>query len=472
MSTDPATRRNIVERWLLRLFHRGSETEEVALKEFLLVAAAALLIIGLAFWLAFHFVRPAPPGEFVITTGSEAGAYHLYAQRYAEALARERITVKTRTSSGSVENLKRLVDAESGVSVAFIQGGVGDPERHPELVTLAALYYEPLWVFYRGERELTLLSELVGKQVAIGPEGSGTRALALALARAAGVSEQVKAFLPLGGREAADALLAGRFDAAMFVAGPEAEVVQRLLRADGVRLMNLSHAEGLSRRFPYLAAVTLPRGIVDFASDLPAREVTLIATTAFLVAREDFHPALVSVLLQAASRAHRAGGVFHRPGEFPAPREGDFPLSDAAERYFKSGPPFLQRYMPFWLANLIERLIVLLVPLIAVVIPVMRIFPGVYTWRVRMRVFRWYRELRAVEREADQGPPAARARELLAQLNAIQDGVNRTRVPLTYSDYVYNLKLHIGLVRTRLERLARHNTGEAGDERGGESAVR
>ena len=200
--------------------------------------------------------------------------------------------------------------------------------------------------------------------------------------------------------------------------------------------------------------MTLPRGVVDFARDLPPQDVTLVATTAFLVAREDFHPALVSVLLQAASRAHRTGSIFHRPGEFPAAREGDFPLSDTAERYFKSGPPFLQRYMPFWVANLIERLIVLLVPLIAVVIPVMRVFPGVYTWRVRMRVFRWYRELRSVEREAAQSLAPERVRALLAQLDAIQEGVNRTRVPLSYSDYVYNLKLHIDMVRARLQHLA------------------
>ena len=469
MSAGPVRRRSVLERWLLRLFHGGSETEEVALKEFLLVAAGALLIIALAFWFTFRFVRPAPPDEFTISTGGESGAYHLYAQRYAEALARERITVRIRSSSGSVENLKRLADPESGVSVAFIQGGVGDPARYPELVTLAALYYEPLWVFYRGKREWTLLPELIGKQVAIGPEGSGTRALALTLAAAAGMSGQAEGFLPLGGGEAADALLAGRIDAAMFVAGPEAEVVQRLLRAKGVRLMSLSHAEALSRRFPYLAAVSLPRGVVDFSRDLPARDIRTVATTAFLVAREDFHPALVSVLLQAASRTHRAGGMFHRPGDFPAAREGDFPLSDTAGRYFRSGPPFLQRYMPFWVANLIERLIVLLVPLIAVAIPVMRVFPGVYTWRVRMRVFRWYRELRSVEGEAERSLAPDGASALLARLDAILEGVNRTRVPLSYSDYVYNLKLHIAMVRARLQQLAADRKGEARDDGAGGS---
>lgn len=452
MSANPFFRGNFLERLLRRLFHSGRETEEVAVREFVLVAAVAVLIIALAFWVAFHFVRPAPPTEFVISTGSVSGAYHLFGERYAKLLARERVEVRLRTSSGSVENLERLADAESGVSVALMQGGVSSAAAHPNLVTLAGLYYEPLWIFYRGERELTLLSDLVNKRVAVGPEGSGTRVLALALASASKLADKAKGFLPLGGAQAADALAAGKIDAAMFVAGPDAAVVQRLLHTAGVRLMHLSHAEAISRRFPYLATVTLPRGVIDFASDLPARDITLVATTAYLVAREDFHPALVSVLLEAASRTHRGGGIFQRPGEFPVPRDGDFVLSEAAERYFKSGSPFLQRYMPFWVANLIQRLLVLLVPLIAVVIPVMRVFPGVYRWRVRMRVFRWYRALRAVEAEAEKEPAPERARELLLQLEEIEGRVGRTRVPLTYSDYAYNLKLHIDLVRARLKR--------------------
>jgi len=414
MSSDPFPRKHFLERWLLRLFHGGSETEEVAVREFVLVAAVALLIIGLAFWIAFRFVRPAPPDDFVISTGGESGAYHLFGERYAKLLARDRIEVKLRASSGSVENLKRLADGQSGVSVAFMQGGVGSATEHPNLVTLAGLYYEPLWVFYRGERDLTLLLDLIDKRVAIGPEGSGTRALALALAEASKLTERAKGFLPLGGLEAADALIAGEIDAAMFVAGVEAAAVQRLLRTEGVRLMSLSRAEALSRHFPYLETVTLPRGVIDLAGDLPASDITLVAATAYLVAREDFHPALVSVLLQAASRVHRGGGLFHRPGDFPVSREGDFPLSDAAERYFRSGPPFLQRYMPFWVANLLQRLLVLLVPLIAVVIPVMRISPGVYKWRVRMRVFRWYRALQIVEAETGKHPAPERARTALA----------------------------------------------------------
>ena len=439
---------------LYRRTGRGAGTERVALREFFVVATVALAIIVGAFWIAFRYVRPAPPSEFAISTGAEGGAYHLNAQRYGDLLSRDSIRLRLLASTGSLENLARLSDDASGVSVAFVQGGVGDAAKEPGLVTLAALYYEPLWVFYRGDNDLAMLNQLEGRRIAIGPAGSGTRSLMMTLLAASKASGNPERLLSLGGSAAADALIAGRIDAAAFVAGAEAPYVQRLLRAKGVRLMHLGHAEALSRRFPYLAAVTLPRGVIDIAGDIPPRAVTLVATTAYLVARQDFHPALVSVLLEAVNRVHRGGGVFHRTGEFPAAREGDFPLSEDARQFFSSGPPFLQRYLPFWVANLLQRLLILLVPLIAVAIPVMRLFPGVYGWRVRARVFRWYPELRRVEARATKNPGPNEVRELLARLDAIEDGVVRTRVPTTYSDYTYNLKLHIDLVRTRLQRLA------------------
>ena len=443
----------MLTRWLERRVLAGV-SEAVAVRELLLIAAAALVIVGLAFWIAFRFVRPAPPDEFVISTGADGGAYHLYAARYAELLALEGVHVRARSSSGSVENLERLADPASGVSVAFVQGGTGSAARQSDLVTLAALYYEPLWVFYRSETEITLPIQLSGKRIAIGAEGSGTRALVLALLDASKAVGNRDLLLPLGGSAAAAALKAGRIDVAAFVAGADAPYVQELLRTKGVRLMSFVLAEAYARRFPYLASVVLPRGVIDIAGNIPPREITLVATTAYLVARQDFHPALVAVLLDAVRRVHRGGGVFHRTGEFPAPREGDFPLSENAQQFFRSGPPFLQRYLPFWVANLIQRMLILLVPLIAVAIPVARFFPSLYGWRVRARVFRWYRALAEVEAHAARSPDPVRARELLAQLDAIDEGVRLTRVPLAYSDYAYNLKLHVDLVRTKLQRLA------------------
>lgn len=424
----------------------------VAYRELSIVTLIAALIIGAAFLITYRFVRPAPPGSFVISTGNEAGAYYMYGERYRELLAKERIRVEVRPSAGSIENLQRLADPESGVEVALVQGGVATPEQAEGLVSLAALYYEPLWIFYRDDNPLTLLGQLAGKRIAVGPEGSGTRVLVTHVLEAGNALKRGTPLSPLTGREAADALIAGRLDAALFVAAPDAPVVQYLLKTPGIRLMSLSHAEALARKFHYLSAVTLPRGMIDLGADIPPSNVRMVASTTHLVAREDFHPALISVLLQAATKIHGGPGVFRRGGEFPAARDGDFPLSEDAQRYFKSGPPFLQRYMPFWVANLIERLLVLLLPLIAVLIPVLRLMPVVYDWKVKRKVFRWYRELKTVEMEVRRNPDAADTAELLERLEEIEDGVDRTEVPLTYWDYVYALRGHIEMVRAKLLR--------------------
>jgi TRAP transporter TAXI family solute receptor len=445
----PATEKETLLQRLRR--RRAPGTTAVTVRELSRVMLFAALVIGLAFLIAWHFVRPAPPDHFVIATGNESGAYHLFAQRYRDMLAQEKIRVELRPTSGSVENLKLLEDDGSGVEVALIQGGIADSnEEEPALRSLGALYYEPLWVFYRADTELNRLTQLAGRRIAAGPEGSGTRKLAVTLLKESGATRQAAQLSPLAGMAAAQALRQGRVDAALFVASPAAPVVQNLLKDPEIRLMNLAHAEAFAQRFSYLSAVTLLRGSVDIAADLPPRNINMVAVTAHLVVREDFHPALVSVLLQAASKVHSNAGIFHKAGEFPSARGGDFPVSEDAARYYKSGPPFLQRYLPFWVANLIERLLVLLVPLIAVVIPMMRIMPALYDWQIKRNIFRWYRDLKAVEIEMQDAARTSDASVLLTRLNEIERGVTTTKVPLNYWDYVYTLRSHIDLVRARL----------------------
>lgn len=441
---------SILKRIVLRLRRRRDDMENasVSMRELAFVILVAVVVVGAAFMIAYRFVRPAPPNHFVISTGDPSGAYHLFAKRYKELLAHEKILVELRTSSGSVENLNRLSDPEAGYDVALIQSGIATiNEDAPPARSLGALYYEPLWVFYRSPVELTRLTQLAGKRIAAGPEGSGTRVLAINMLKATGADKPPLKLLPLGGMAAAEALLEEKIDSALFVAAPDAPIVQRLLKAPGVRLMNMAHADALAQRYGYLSAVTLLRGTVDLAADIPPANVKMVAVTAHLVARDDFHPALVSVLLQAASKVHNGPGVFHKAGEFPAARAGDFPVSEDAVRYYKSGPPFLQRYMPFWVANLIERLLVLLVPLIAVLIPMMRIMPALYDWRIKRRIFRWYRELKEFELSVNKADDPAR---LLARLDEIEKGVAQTKVPLTYWDYIYTLRGHIDLVRAHL----------------------
>ena len=410
----------------------------------------AIIITIIGFVITYQFVNPAPPETIVIATGKEEGAYFLFARRYRELLALDGIELELRNSVGSVENLRLLEDAVDPVDLAFVQGGVATDDS-TGLVSLGSLYYEPLWVFYRGEQTVTRLPELLGKRIAIGEEGSGTRAIALTLLQDYAIDNRSDTMLPLGGRAAAQALLNGEVDAALFVAAPNAPLIQELLYADTVRLMSFARSAAYARRHHFLSAITLPEGVIDFEANIPALDTQLLAPTANLVARADFHPALVSLVLQAVSRVHGGGDLFVPPGTFPSPRYLDLALNDDARRYYEHGPPFLQRYLPFWAASLVDRLKIMLVPLVTLLIPLFKIMPPAYRWQVRKKIYRWYRELQALDLVHPEAETAARLDEYLGRLDMIEDEVRKVSVPLSYADELYDLRLHLGLVRDRLQ---------------------
>jgi TRAP transporter TAXI family solute receptor len=410
----------------------------------------AIILTLVGFVVAYQFVEPAPPRRIAIATGGEEGAYFRFAERYAELLAGDGITLEVRGTSGSVENLGLLAASESGVDVAFVQGGTGAEVAAPQLRSLGSLYFEPLWIFTRAEPAPRRLAELAGQRISTGAEGSGTRAVALQLLADNGLTGGPTTLLPAGGNEAAEALLLGGLDAAFFVASPRAPVVARLLEAEGIAPMSLARAEAYTRRYRFLSALTLPEGVIDFERNIPGRDIALLAPTANLVARDDLHPALAVLLLQAAREVHGAGGLFERPGAFPAPHHLDFPLSAAARQYFEFGPPLLQRYLPFWAANLIDRLKVMLLPLVTLLFPLFKIVPPTYRWRVRSRIYRWYRELQAVDDRIRAAGPAYNLERLADDLTRIEDEVMRVSVPLAYADALYDLRLHIAFVRDKL----------------------
>jgi TRAP transporter TAXI family solute receptor len=431
----------------------GRRFDKDAIKDLLIIIVLPALLVIAAFWIAARYIQPAPPSAFVMTTGAAGGAYHLFSQRYRDILAREKITITLKPSAGAMENLQRLQNTDSEVEVGLVQAGMVAGDSTAGLQSLGAMYYEPLWIFSRGKAKIERLGQLSGKRVAVGAEGSGTRALSLLLLEASGIDASSTLLSPLGGNDAAKALVEGTLDAALLVAAPDAPAVRELAKAKNVRLASLAQAEAFTRRFTFLTAITLPRGAIDLATDLPAGNIVLLATTAHLVVKKDFHPALSSLLLQAASEVHGGAGVLQKAGEFPAPRESGFVLADEAKRYYKNGTPFLQRYLPFWIAVLIERLAVLLLPLIAVLLPLFKILPVVIQWRNKSRIFKWYGELKYLEGEVATQPDPTLLDGYLQRLDAIEDGVNKTRVGTSYSDYLYNLRSHIDLVRNRLHKL-------------------
>ncbi|WP_210395996.1 TAXI family TRAP transporter solute-binding subunit [Motiliproteus sediminis] len=419
-------------------------------KESWMVYGAGALIVIFGFVLAYQFVKPAPPDHIRIATGSAGNAYYQFATAYAEQLAQDRISLEVIETSGSLANLGLL--NSNKVEIAFVQGGLGDSDAFPGLLSLGSMYFEPLWVFVRSEQQTDRLTSLKGLRLAIGPQGSGTRAFALQLLKANGIEATNTPLFELSGQPAAKALLAGEIDALFAVTSPKSALIRQLLENDQVRPVSFSRAQAYARRFDFLSALELPEGSIDLERNIPRRAIKLVAPAATLVTNEEFHPALTSLLLQAAAKTHGGRTLFANRGEFPSPQYVDFPLNDDAERFYKRGTPFLQRYLPFWAANLIDRLIVMILPLVTLMIPLMKILPPTYRWRVRSRIYRWYDQLRDLDFRVSQAATREQSHQLVSELDEIEQDVMHVTVPKSYADAQYNLRLHIRLIRERLDR--------------------
>lgn len=425
---------------------------EYSRRDLLIVALPLLAILVAGFWGASRFIQPAPPDKLVLSSGAEGGAYQRFAAVYADFLGRYGVSLVEMPSAGSIENLARLRDDSIEVDAAFFQGGSGEAREDEALRSLGAFFYEPLWVFYRAglvpaSGKLDQILQLKGKRIAVGGEGSGTRYLALEVLRVNGIGADNATLVAKGGTGLVDMFGKGEIDAAFVVGPTQSAAVWSLLYADGVRLMSLAQADAYTRQLPYLSKIVLPRGAVDLSRDLPGADVTLVAAMASVLVREDMHPALVDLLMQAATEAHGGPGVFQKPGEFPHAATGAFALSKEAERYYKSGKPFLQRYLPFWAATLIDRLVVMVIPVFALLLPIVKLAPAIYGWRVRSRIYRRYGELKFLEAEVEDNPTPEQRETWLARLDAIEADVNHMPTPKAFSDMYYTLRGHIGLVR-------------------------
>ncbi|NRT57553.1 TAXI family TRAP transporter solute-binding subunit [Sphaerotilus uruguayifluvii] len=431
----------------------------LSLRDLLLTGGPVLLLaVGLV-WMAYVVLDPNPPRHMVLATGGAQGAYAEFGKRYQQALARHGIEVELRATRGSLDNLKLLQDGE--VDAAFVQGGAdevrgGDEPPPEDLLSLGGLFREPVWVFYReqaaveraGRERLESLSQLDGWRLNVGQDGSGVTNLMRRLLEANGLDMAAMPLSRLATTPAVVELLEGRIDALALVSAPESPIVRMLLITPGIRLLDFTQAEAYARRVPQVSPVLLPRGVVDLARDLPAQDVHLVSATAALLVRENTHPALQQLLVQAARRIHGEPNWFQHKGEYPKAQAGDYALSPEAQRFYAAGEPLLQRHLPFWLSNLIDRMWVVLVSIIAVLIPLSRVVPPLYNFRVRSRIFRWYGLLRDIEQQ--QAEAARAPADLLAELDQLDERVGRLPVPLSYAEELYALRSHIALVRQRL----------------------
>jgi TRAP-type uncharacterized transport system substrate-binding protein len=425
----------------------------------LLISAGPLaaLAIGLLV-LAYLWLDPNPPKTVRLATGPAQSAYDEFGKRYQAELAKNGIKVVLVPSGGSTTNERLL--RENKADLGFVQGGTSsrDSAAAPAegLESLGSLFLEPVWLFYREEaakkksRDATLtgLTQLAGLRLDVGSPGSGVPVLMQRLFEANRIDPASMTLSQQRQTPAVAAFLNGDVDALVFASAPESLMVQMLLQTPGVKLMDFAQNEAYSRRFPFLSPVVLPRGVVDLAQDIPPQPVRLVATTTALLTREETHPALVELFAQAARNIHSPAGWFNRARAFPSIEQSEYPISREAERTIQGGMPFLQRYLPFWLANLVERMWLALGIIVAVLLPLSRIVPPLYTFRIRSRVFRWYAQLRAIEERGVAEPGSVP--ELLHELDAVERRVARVIVPLSYADELYALRNNINLVRSRL----------------------
>ena len=407
-----------------------------------------IVVISATFW----FIYSAPPDTIVITSGDENTRFVRIAERYKKILARNGVKLEILKSEGSLENLERLENPSFRVDVGFVQTGVAKGRNIDKLVSLGSISYQPLYIFYRSSKPLELLSQFNGKKIAIGEDGTGTQVLALELLALNGIEPGgATVLLKIDDEEASKSLLEGKIDAAFMMSDSASSKTMRdFRRKKDIRLFDFTQADAYSRRIGHLNKIVLPKGSFDFGKNLPDHDISLVSPTVEIIARADLHPALSDLLLEAATEVHSRQGLTQKRGEFPAMLEHEYKISPDAIRFYKSGKSFLYKYLPFWLASLLNRILVVFIPMILILIPGLKSIPALYRWRMRLRLLRWYRALLMLEEGLVGHITPQKRAELLERLDEIEETVNNLKVPASFADQFYALRSHVAIVRERL----------------------
>ena len=429
----------------------------------LAVPAGPFLVLALALLvLAYWWLDPNPPKRVTLATGPAQSAYEEFGKRYAKILAQDDIEVRLLPSEGSAQNLQLL--REGKADLGFVQGGTSEsrPDDETNLESLGSLFVEPIWLFYRKDAagkapgtaaSLDALTQLQGLRVNVGTPGSGIPSLMTKLLTSNKVDMASLTTSELEQTPATVAFLDGKIDAIVFASAPESLMVQMLLQTPGIGLMDFPQSEAYSRRFAFLSPVVLPRGVVDLAVNLPPQDVRLVAPTTALINRKGTHPALLQLFVQAGKQIHGGAGWFRRARDYPNLANNELPIGAEAERSIRNDKPFLQRYLPFWVANLVERMWLVMGIIIAIMLPLSRVIPPLYAFRVRSRIFRWYGQLRDIENRIESTSGKTGTPELLEELKTLEQRAEKISVPLSYTEELYALRNNIQLVRRKLQKL-------------------
>ncbi len=403
-------------------------------------------IISLAFLVPL--INPLPPGTFTISTGSQAGSYYGFGLEYQEIIDEEGLSLEVLHSAGSVENVERLRSGE--VDIAIVQGGILDIKEEEELSSLGSLYYEPVWLFFRKDLELTQINELEDMRIGVGADGSGTQPVALKLLEVNGIDDTNATFVKDDIGTMADMLVDNELDAVFMVVSPASEAVQTLAKDMDVEIFDFVRADAYRSRFTYFNSIQLAEGALDLINNVPSRSKTLLAVTANLVVHNDINPNLARLLIFTADRVHNGPGVFEAAGEFPSGAYITAPLHDESRRYFKEGASFFENNFPFMIAAIFDRLVVILLPLLTLVYPIGKSLFPLYRISMNRRITRWYN----IISEIDRAVPVMTIEDIereLKRINEIELQLReKTKLPESYMSRFYNLREHVELVKSHL----------------------
>ncbi|OWJ94025.1 C4-dicarboxylate ABC transporter substrate-binding protein [Pseudomonas sp. A46] len=406
----------------------------------------------------FYFVAPPPPMHARLATGGPTGGYHAFGLKLKEELARQGFELELVRSRGSLDNLAKLERGD--VEIALVQSGQEltlEAHKRDALHGLGVMYQEPLWLFKRKGIVIDSMADLLPLRVAIGAPDSGTRSVSEALLAANQISPEryPGQWQPISASPAASALLAGELDAGFFLGPAESAVVQRLAASPELDLVSLRRSAAYRARLPYLTKLAVGEGVLNLASNSPAQDILTLAPVATLVANDEFHPSLTPLILEAAREVMKGGTLLDPPGTYPAAKPQTLAPLREAEYYYEKGLPILQRYVPFRIASLADRYIILLIPLIVIMIPLSKAVGPIYRWRIRARIYRWYKHLREIERKLDGDTPPDQLATEIDNLEQLEQRLVRVEVPLSYSNELYDLHVHLRYVIERLQALQR-----------------
>ena len=426
-------------------------------KELLQAVIPIVLLISVALIVAYQLIDAAPPKKIVMSISNQSLNYRAYASIYQALLKNDGITLEIRETSGDIENIALLKDPSSGVDLAFVQDGVTRSEGAGNLQSLGSLYYEPVWVLCRCDAKINHLASFKGKRVAIGKKGEGANLLAVKLLQESGLSKRNTRLLTLGGEASVEALINKSADAAILVDSIDSSLVKRALSQKGIRLVDLDDAEAYTKHFSYLHRLKLPESTIDIGHNSPPTSINLVSPTVTLLANENLHPALIYLMMKVITQVHHGEGLLSANNEFPSIKTSEVAASTQALNFYKSGTPFLDKYLPFWAATLVSRSAIVIIPMLAILIPLIKLLPSIYIWFLKFRLFKYYGELRFLEMQLKQEADHESWDFFYNKLNDIEERVSAMKLPISFSQYIYELRMNIQFVRSQLQQ-KKHST--------------